>query len=85
MRRVFIALVVAALGIPVMPLQPVRAEEPLPLKVVLLGDSYSAGNGARDASGDPDVYGPRGCNRSRSNWRSNTSTICAPAATPSRS
>lgn len=40
----------------------------MPLKVVLLGDSYSAGNGARDASGDPDVYGPRGCNRSRSNW-----------------
>ncbi len=41
-----------------------------PLKVVLLGDSYSAGNGARDASDDRDYYGPSGCFRSHSNWSS---------------
>jgi lysophospholipase L1-like esterase len=35
---------------------------PLPLKVVLLGDSYAAGNGAGD------YYGPQGCYRSSSNW-----------------
>lgn len=39
-----------------------------PLKVVLLGDSYSAGNGARNASGAEDYYGPQGCMRSHSNW-----------------
>lgn len=33
-----------------------------PLKVVLIGDSYSAGNGAGS------YYGPRGCYRSRTNW-----------------
>src|SRR3954466_11896332 len=33
-----------------------------PLKVVILGDSYSAGNGA----GHP--YGPKDCFRSHSNW-----------------
>lgn len=39
-----------------------------PLKIILVGDSYSAGNGARDANGDRDYYGPSGCYRSRSNW-----------------
>src|SRR4051812_49576971 len=33
-----------------------------PLKVVLLGDSYSAGNGAGS------YYGPAGCYRSSRNW-----------------
>ena len=33
-----------------------------PLKVVLLGDSYSAGNGAGD------YYGPKDCYRSTTNW-----------------
>lgn len=41
-----------------------------PLKVVLIGDSYSAGNGARTASDDRDYYGPSGCYRSHSNWAS---------------
>ena len=35
---------------------------PTPLKVVLLGDSYSAGNGADD------YYGPHKCFRSPNNW-----------------
>lgn len=39
-----------------------------PLKVVLLGDSYSAGNGATDDAGNRDYYGPKDCYRSRSNW-----------------
>jgi lysophospholipase L1-like esterase len=43
---------------------------PQPLKIVLLGDSYSAGNGARDASGNRDYFGPKGCYRSHSNWAS---------------
>jgi len=42
--------------------------EASPLKIVLLGDSYSAGNGARDANGDRDYYGPKDCYRSKSNW-----------------
>jgi hypothetical protein len=35
---------------------------------VLLGDSYAAGNGARDARGDRDYHGPQDCYRSHSNW-----------------
>ena len=38
------------------------------LKIMLLGDSYTAGNGARQANGSTDNFGPRGCYRSNSNW-----------------
>jgi lysophospholipase L1-like esterase/PKD repeat protein len=50
--------------------RPAPAAEPLdrPLKVVLVGDSFSAGNGARDASGSPDYFGPIDCHRSHGNW-----------------
>ena len=41
-----------------------------PLKVVLMGDSYAAGNGARDADGDRNYVGPTGCYRSPTNWAS---------------
>lgn len=41
-----------------------------PLNVLLLGDSYSAGNGARDAKGDRDYAGVKDCYRSPSNWAS---------------
>src|SRR5262245_11664345 len=41
-----------------------------PLKVVQLGDSYSAGNGARSSSGDRNYHGVEGCNRSPTNWGS---------------
>ncbi|OLE23036.1 MAG: hypothetical protein AUG44_23220 [Actinobacteria bacterium 13_1_20CM_3_71_11] len=41
---------------------PVGPLPPRPIKIVQIGDSYSAGNGARD------YYGPRGCYRSHSNW-----------------
>lgn len=39
-----------------------------PLNILVLGDSYSAGNGARDADGDRAYYGPRGCYRSDFSW-----------------
>ena len=39
-----------------------------PLDIVLLGDSYSAGNGATNDAGQPETYGPAGCFRSRVNW-----------------
>jgi lysophospholipase L1-like esterase len=41
-----------------------------PLRVLLLGDSFSAGNGARDFAGQRDYAGPEGCLRSPSNWAS---------------
>ena len=49
---------------------PAMAQAPTtPLRVVLLGDSYAAGNGARSlTTGKRNYYGPRGCYRSRSNW-----------------
>ena len=45
-----------------------QATAPQPLKVVLIGDSYSAGNGATNDAGDRDYYGPKDCYRSKSNW-----------------
>ena len=39
-----------------------------PLKIVLIGDSYSAGNGARNDSGDRSYYGPEDCYRSNEGW-----------------
>lgn len=47
---------------------PARAVGAQPLKVVLLGDSYSAGNGARDTNGASHFFGPEGCFRSRDGW-----------------
>ena len=38
------------------------------LDVLVLGDSYSAGNGATDDQGAEQTYGPDGCRRSRVNW-----------------
>ena len=48
---------------------PVAAEGTKPaFQVVHIGDSYSSGNGARNANGDADYTGPAGCNRSPSSW-----------------
>ena len=44
------------------------AAAPAPLDILVLGDSYSAGNGATDDSGAEQTYGPEGCRRSRVNW-----------------
>ena len=41
-----------------------------PLKIVHLGDSFSAGNGARSESGDRNYHGVSGCFRSPTNWGS---------------
>jgi len=38
------------------------------LDVLVLGDSYAAGNGATDDLGAEQTYGPDGCLRSRVNW-----------------
>lgn len=39
-----------------------------PIKVVLLGDSYAAGNGARNEKGDRAYVGPKDCYRSMDGW-----------------
>ncbi len=44
------------------------AGEAQPLTVLLMGDSYTAGNGARDDAGAPAYYGPDGCMRSTQTW-----------------
>ncbi len=41
-----------------------------PLKIIQLGDSYSAGNGARSISGEKNYYSVDGCYRSPTNWGS---------------
>ncbi len=41
-----------------------------PLKVVLLGNSYAAGNGARDDDNKRNYEGPKDCYRSPTNWAS---------------
>ena len=41
--------------------------DPEPLTVLLMGDSYTAGNGAREGS-DPSYYGPERCMRSTNTW-----------------
>lgn len=52
-------------------ISPARADVTVnPLKVVLIGDSYAAGNGARDGNGDRNYVGPAGCYRSPTNYAS---------------
>jgi len=63
-----LALVLGGLNPAPPPSAAAAPDVPQPLKVVLLGDSYSAGNGARTSSDDRDYYGPKGCYRSHSNW-----------------
>jgi len=41
-----------------------------PIKIVQLGDSYSAGNGARSEAGARNYYSVEGCYRSPTNWGS---------------
>ena len=41
-----------------------------PFKIVHLGDSYSAGNGARSEDGDRNYHSVSGCYRSPTNWGS---------------
>lgn len=45
------------------------AQKP-PYRIVHLGDSFSAGNGARRADGSRDFHSVSGCFRSLSNWGS---------------
>lgn len=39
-----------------------------PIDILVVGDSFSAGNGATDDQGVEQTYGPDGCRRSRVNW-----------------
>jgi len=65
---VAVAMVASALaGTLAQPADAQVVERP-PLNVVVLGDSYSAGNGARDDSGSRAYYGPSGCYRSDYAW-----------------
>lgn len=72
MRRVVVAVLAWSLvGAGLLAAPPHAAAQEAgrtPLKVLLLGDSYSAGNGATDDAGDRTYYGPKGCYRSRDNW-----------------
>lgn len=58
--RASLAALAAAISGVALAAAPAAAQQPL--KVVQLGDSYSAGNGAGD------YWGPKGCYRSSSNW-----------------
>ena len=68
---VAVAMLFVVAGIAVSSPSPVSAQlastRPT-VNVVVLGDSYSAGNGARDANGDRAYYGPAGCYRSDYSW-----------------
>jgi len=46
----------------------IQCQELPPFKILQLGDSYSAGNGARDEDGDRNYVGVRECYRSPTNW-----------------
>lgn len=67
-RVVALALVAGCLGLTGGLAEVDAAVTLKPLKVVLLGDSYAAGNGARNSSGDRNYQGVSGCYRSPTNW-----------------
>ncbi len=72
-RGAVLLLVMALLAALAVAAAPDRAEAQAadgPLKVVLLGNSYAAGNGARNAGGGRNYEGPKGCYRSPTNWAS---------------
>jgi len=62
------ALMLLAPAAPVAAKAPSAVANAEPLNIVLLGDSYSAGNGATNDAGQPETYGPANCFRSRFNW-----------------
>lgn len=55
-----------------------------PLDILVLGDSYSAGNGATDDQGAEQTYGPEGCRRSRVNWSEKYAAALRAAGQPVR-
>ncbi len=61
-------LLLLAPAAPVAAIAPTPAVDTEPLNIVLLGDSYSAGNGATNEAGQAETYGPTNCFRSRVNW-----------------
>lgn len=55
-----------------------------PLDILVLGDSYSAGNGATDDQGAEQSYGPDGCRRSKVNWSEKYAAALRAAGQPVR-
>ena len=70
LRRLWIAVLVGILAAPllVMYLSARATAGPAVINVLLLGDSYISGNGARLGSGQRAFYGPEDCFRSSANW-----------------
>lgn len=67
--RFFVGFMAAIFAImPLRSASSAEVEAKPPLKIVQLGDSYSAGNGARSESGERNYYGIEGCYRSHTNW-----------------
>ena len=62
------ALVAGLLVVPTAGAASAAAAARAPIDILVLGDSYSAGNGATDDNGAEQTYGPDGCRRSRVNW-----------------
>ena len=54
------------------------------LDVLVLGDSYSAGNGATDEQGAQQTYGPEGCFRSKVAWSEKYAAALRAAGQPVR-
>lgn len=70
-RLVFRLIIVLLLIIPISSTTSAKMTEGLPpLKIVQLGDSYSAGNGARSDTGAVNYNSVSGCYRSPTNWGS---------------
>jgi hypothetical protein len=55
-----------------------------PIDILVLGDSYSAGNGATDDQGTVHSYGPAGCRRSTVNWSEKYATALRASGQPVR-
>lgn len=55
-----------------------------PIDILVLGDSYSAGNGATDDQGAVQSYGPAGCRRSTVNWSEKYATALRASGRPVR-
>ncbi|MEZ5341815.1 MAG: hypothetical protein R2706_10290 [Acidimicrobiales bacterium] len=58
----------AVSAIAYLPAPPPEADGPERLKILVIGDSYSAGNSSRDSNGDRTYYEPDECYRSTTAW-----------------
>ncbi len=70
-RLIFVLMAVITLLIPFHSTSSAQGVDRPFLKIVQIGDSYSAGNGARSASGEINYEGPSDCYHSPTNWADN--------------